>query len=192
MRTSMVLLAAMCVAAGLGAPLLLPALAAPVLAIGGLSSAEVRAAFATAVPLLASITAVSLALVALAGALVLLRRRLLSRRDVRGDVTWDCGYARPTARMQYTGASFGQPIADMAAPILRTWVHAPIPVGLHPEPVRLETRTPDPFTRFLFAPLFRLAARLSDRLHWLQQGRTHLYLLYIVAALVVLILVTVR
>jgi NADH:ubiquinone oxidoreductase subunit 5 (subunit L)/multisubunit Na+/H+ antiporter MnhA subunit len=191
MRIPIVALAALCAALGLAAPAILPFLASPVRAIG-VGDAALREGFAAAIPLLTSVTVAALALVALTAALILLRRRLLARRSVRAGVTWDCGYARPTARMQYTGASFVQPLTDMAAPLLRTRVDAEVPAGLHPAPVKLSTDTPDPFTRFLFAPLFRAAGWLSDRLRWLQQGRTHFYVLYVVAVLVVLLLLAVK
>ncbi len=63
---------------------------------------------------LSSLNAISLAgLLVGAGivAVALGRHLLLRRREVRDAVTWDCGYAEPTPRMQYTAASFAGPIA---------------------------------------------------------------------------------
>src|SRR5438067_1498749 len=42
-------------------------------------------------------------------------------------LTWDCGYARPTARMQYTASSFAQIVVRLFRSVLRPVVHAPRP-----------------------------------------------------------------
>ena len=41
-------------------------------------------------------------------------------RSVTASVTWDCGYARPTARMQYTASSFAQPLTTLFRWLLGT------------------------------------------------------------------------
>ena len=42
--------------------------------------------------------------------LIAWRRWLLAGRRVEEGLTWDCGYAQPSARMQYTAASFAEPV----------------------------------------------------------------------------------
>ncbi|MBI4586833.1 MAG: NADH-quinone oxidoreductase subunit H [Planctomycetes bacterium] len=49
------------------------------------------------------------------GAMVFLaatRRVLFRKRPVKETVTWDCGYARPSARMQYTSSSFADTLIE--------------------------------------------------------------------------------
>ena len=58
-------------------------------------------------------------LVVLAAGLWIIRWQLLAGR-VTQTVTWDCGYARPTARMQYTASSFAQPLTGLFRTFLRT------------------------------------------------------------------------
>src|SRR6185503_9774083 len=62
---------------------------------------------------LAWITALGLGLIALAGAIVLVMKLLPRVRVVGAAGTWDCGYAKPTPRMQYTGSSFTQMIVNL-------------------------------------------------------------------------------
>jgi formate hydrogenlyase subunit 3/multisubunit Na+/H+ antiporter MnhD subunit len=118
--------------------------------------------------------------------LALLRHRLLRRRPVEATVTWDCGYARPTARMQYTASSFAQPLTALFHLVLRTRTRLTPPVGLFPVPGALSTETPDTFREGLFRPVFAGLERALSRLRMLQQGRIQLYILYVVLTLIAL------
>jgi hypothetical protein len=119
-------------------------------------------------------------------ALALLRHRLLAGRPVEATMTWDCGYARPTARMQYTASSFAQPFTALFRMVLRTRTLLTPPAGLFPPPGALSTETPDTFREALFRPAFAGLQRLLGRLQMLQQGRIQLYVLYVVLTLVAL------
>ena len=117
----------------------------------------------------------------------LLRRRLLRGRTVETTVTWDCGYARPTARMQYTASSFAQPLTTLFRLVLRTETRAEPPVGFFPRQGALFTETPDAFREALFRPAFAGIGRALGRLRLLQHGRIQLYVLYVVLTLIALI-----
>lgn len=126
-------------------------------------------------------------LVGLIALLAWTRARLLAGRTVRQAVTWDCGYARPDARMQYTGSSYVLPLAGLFQSIVRTRAEWVPPEGLFPRSSRLRTATPALFRTLLYEPAFdRLRAALQ-RLKWLQHGRLQLYVLYIVVVFVLLI-----
>src|SRR5205814_4022756 len=123
-------------------------------------------------------------------ALALLLGLALRRRTAaapRGP-TWDCGYAQPTARMQYTGRSFGEWIS---ARLLPRWL-GPVaevraPEGLFPREARFATDTPDPFRRRLYEPWLASWAKRFVHLRWLQQGRLRVYLVYILVTLLLLL-----
>ena len=66
------------------------------------------------------------------------------------------------------------------------------PEGLFPKAASLHTRVDDPFEGQLFAPLFRRVRDLAARLHWLQAGPNQLYVLYVAAALLALLLWALR
>lgn len=99
------------------------------------------------------------------------------------DDTWGCGYAAPTARMQYTARSFAEIMAEhLLPPMLRTRVTMKGPRNIFAEPARLSSDSTDPVTRSVYEPFFDAWAKRFARLRWLQQGSLHLYLLYILAA----------
>jgi hydrogenase-4 component B len=126
------------------------------------------------------------------GLLVWLRHRLLAGREVSLSGTWDCGYARPTGRMQYTASSFAQPLTNMFGFFLRTRRRFEAPDGFFPVHAALHTETDDLFRQNLFRPAFRGIEWLLLRLHWLQQGRVQLYILYVAVTLLVLLVWNLR
>jgi formate hydrogenlyase subunit 3/multisubunit Na+/H+ antiporter MnhD subunit len=187
MRAAIIALAACCVLLGLLSALVVPRLAAAVSVATGLPLEAARQPLAYAGGPLLWITAGAVVLLALVGGLALLRRKLLAGRQVGEAGTWDCGYAAPTARMQYTASSFAQPLTDLFRLFLRTRRAGKGPQGLFPKEASLETHTPDVFRDGLFRPAFLGAAWLMRRLRWLQHGRLQLYVLYIVLTLLVLL-----
>jgi formate hydrogenlyase subunit 3/multisubunit Na+/H+ antiporter MnhD subunit len=126
-------------------------------------------------------------LLVLALALAFLRRALLAGRQVEHAVTWDCGYARPTARMQYTASSYVQPATAFFGTFLRTRSKLAAPTGMFPQAAAFATETADLCTEALYRPAFGAFGRAVGRLRWLQRGRTHIYILYIALTLIVLL-----
>jgi formate hydrogenlyase subunit 3/multisubunit Na+/H+ antiporter MnhD subunit len=189
MRVPMAALAALCVLIGLLGPVVVGAvepltaglLPARTLAIANVDGLDVAG-------LLWRVSAAFAVMLAVGGGLWLLRRRLLAGRVVEQTGTWDCGYAAPTARMQYTASSFAWPILDMFRLVLRPRLHRRLPSGLFPERADFESHTEDIFRRYGYGPAFRSAAWLADRLRWVQQGRNQLYVLYIALTLLTLLL----
>ena len=175
-----------CGCAGLG---IFPLAAAPLLesAVRAWSSqAGGAGSLAAAVPL-ARLTAAGFALAVIAGAVILIMKMALRPRTVRTGLTWDCGYARPEGRMQYTGSSFGDALVTLTAFLLwpkkfRTPLH-----GLFPRAAAFKSLIPDTVLDRLVMPVFRAVARGLPRLRVLQQGQTHMYVLYILIAMIVLL-----
>jgi len=108
-------------------------------------------------------------------------------RRFASDDTWGCGYAAPTARMQYTSGSFSEAVQKLLPRRLRARVAIEREQALFPAPGQLTSDRRDPFTREGYEPgLDRLVRRLAG-LRWVQQGILHTYLLLIVAAVIVLV-----
>jgi formate hydrogenlyase subunit 3/multisubunit Na+/H+ antiporter MnhD subunit len=178
MRGPMVALAAACVALGL-----FPALALdPALRVATALTSSSSAALAPALAALAAgatrVSWLALLFVAMLLAAALLRNGLLRRR-ILVEETWACGYPVTTPRMQYTAASF-------AAPLLATFGRL---AGLRVERTArsFATRPVDLILDRAARPLWR---RLNDgaaRLRWMQSGRLHEYLLYVLATLAILL-----
>jgi hydrogenase-4 component B len=106
----------------------------------------------------------------------------LSRRGARAEAppTWDCGYAAPTARMQYTGSSFADGWA-MMLPGLTQRVRTIR--RLFPRPQSFHSVVVDEVGDALVEPWFgRIAARML-RFRRLQPGFLALYILYMLVAL---------
>jgi len=179
MRISMTILAGLCVLLGLLGPL---AVKAAALATQG----DAETTTAERVLWYVSLAGVALAMLVLV--LWWVRRRLLAGRSVNEAGTWDCGYAAPSPRMQYTASSFTWPILDMFRRLLQPRVQRITPSGWFPTKANFASRTADVFQRFGFAPLFGGVAWLADRLRWFQQGRNQLYVLYIALTLLILLL----
>ncbi|HET9752971.1 MAG TPA: proton-conducting transporter membrane subunit, partial [Myxococcales bacterium] len=130
----MIALAACCAAIGLA-----PAMVAPVLDSAA-AAFGVQAPIASAVPLgrIALAGGLLLATLALVGLLLALRVRRAGAAP-----TWDCGYALPTARMQYTSSSFAQMLVGMFSFALRPEEHAPRVAGAFPGPAAYHGEVPD-------------------------------------------------
>jgi NADH:ubiquinone oxidoreductase subunit 5 (subunit L)/multisubunit Na+/H+ antiporter MnhA subunit len=100
--------------------------------------------------------------------------------------TWACGYARPSARMQYGARSFSELLATRFLPrALAPRVRIPRLDGCFPGAAALASEERDPFTAGLYEPLFSGLARRFVRLRALQQGNAHAYVGYILGAVLV-------
>jgi len=187
MTWPMTILSAACVAIGLLPWLVVRGMGPVIAAVTRLSGAEVGPVLGEAGSVLWAVTLAAGLLLGAALLLALLRRGLLSGRQVETAPTWDCGYALPTPRMQYTASSFAQPLLGFFWPVLRTRERQAGLQGLFPGASSWMTETRDTYREFLFEPLFTGVRRLLDRMRGLQQGRMQLYVLYVGLALVALI-----
>jgi hydrogenase-4 component B len=136
---------------------------------------------------LSAITRVGAVLLALVVLLGLVRLALLRGRKSPRAATWGCGYAAPTPRMQYTAASFAQPILALFTPVIHSRVEQQGPEGYFPEKAHYEEHLGDMAGERFLLPAARRVVRVLSRLHVIQQGRVQLYLVYIAVTLVVLL-----
>lgn len=180
MRAPMLVLAGACLALGLA-----PALLEPVLsrAVGSWepawTSEEVLAPVRT-------LGMVHLALAASAVVAAVTLRSWVGARGLRRGPTWDCGYAAPSARMQYTSGSFGELAGGWFAWILRPERRLRRPRGPFPSGALHLERVPDTVLERLLVPASTALLRVSTAVRRLQHGRLPAYILYIVAGLAAL------
>jgi hydrogenase-4 component B len=104
--------------------------------------------------------------------------------------TWDCGYASPSHRMQYTASSFAQSLVGFFSWALRPEVHSASVRGLFPAAAEFRSHVPDTVLDRAVVPLSRGGARALRWFRWVQHGNVHLYLVYILATVLVLALVS--
>ena len=180
MRGPMLGLALMCVALGLAPTVAWPALAR---AVGAWHPAWA----ATAVP--APLRVIGAAQLALAALLALVGSgawRMVQAGGFRRAPTWDCGYAVPTARMQYSSGSFAAIMVGWFRWILRPQLVLRRPRGLMPtKSFRLE-QMPETVLDVVIAPVGGVVMQMASGARRLQHGSLQAYILYVVAGLAAL------
>jgi hypothetical protein len=188
MLVPMAALAAACFAMAVSGPYLMAWLARAVSPAADIPADVAEQLMRDSTGSLYKVMAVFGLLLALAAGLTLLRWRVLAHRSVRRSVTWDTGYAAPTARMQYTASSFAEPVTTLFAPLLRTVRHIVRPGGLFPVRASFASYTPDVLSEVLYRRTAAAADRSLVRLRWLQHGRINIYVLYIAVTLIALLI----
>lgn len=191
MRFPMWLLGTACVVLGLGASVVVPALYRVLESVDGLalhSTRKVPVSWWIEAPqalgqVSPALLAALLVVVVLGGAAMTTR----ARRRTRVTETWGCGRIGQTSRMEYTGAAFAEPLRRVFAELYRPTKD--LTVTTHPESryhVRAITYTSEVhpwFEMMIFDPVIQLVRLVGTRVGQLQAGSAHLYLLYVVVAL---------
>lgn len=186
MTGPMFVLAACCLTIGI-----VPTLVTPILESGIRTWHAGAVGPATRLELLAPLRAVSAAAIALVCFLVvasLLLRWRLGAGEITYGGTWGCGYLAPTARMQYTGSSFGEMLVKLFGWVLLPRISLNRPRGYFAPSASFESEIPDTLLMRAVLPVFRSMARLFSWFRLIQQGSIHAYLMYILVILVVLLL----
>ncbi len=107
-------------------------------------------------------------------------------RSPRAVPTWDCGYARPTPRMQYTASSFAALLVKGLGWALRTETRGGPVQGAFPAVMGFHSHVPDPVLDQVAEPSFRGSAWVLGHLRLLQSGHLPVYLLYVLLTLLAL------
>ena len=170
---------------------LFPSLIAPFLgraiAVWSPETADAGSRLATLAPL-GWISGMGLLLLLLLGLGCVALRQRLRAGDLAAGSTWGCGYAAPTARIQYTSSSFAQMLVGMFSWALRPQVQPPAEMRLFPEATSFHSHVPDTVLDGAVLPSFRQMVRLFSWFHVFHQGSIQTYLLYIFLTLVALLL----
>jgi len=189
MRGGMLVLAGGCVLAALAAPVW-PFVLGPAVAVLTPAWAQqpVAAAVRQAAVPLAVACASCWAVWGVAGLLAWFRRRLLAGRAVTAGPTWDCGYAAPHSRMQYSASSYVDPLLALFRMVLRPRIRLQPPAGLFPAEAGYRSEVSDVFRDHVLRPAFLAVMWGSAKLRWMQQGRIQLYVLYIAVTVLSLLI----
>jgi hydrogenase-4 component B len=182
MRTPMILGSLLCVSIGVWPAAAVRLVAPAATLLGRLPPVPITVAGP-----LAAITRAAVVLLALVGLLVLLRRALLAGRSVASAATWGCGYSTPTPRMQYTAASFAEPVLEPFAAAIPRRVRQEGPAGYFPATAHYEEHLGDMAGERFLVPATRRVLRAISRIKVIQQGQLQLYLVYIAVTLVALL-----
>jgi hydrogenase-4 component B len=177
---TMLVLAGACVAIGLAPAVFWPAVARVV----GAWRQEWSGA-ETPAPLFA-LGMVHLAFAVFATAAVWWLWRQANQHGLTRALTWDCGYAAPTARMQYTAGSFAGIITEWFSWILRPQRHEHRPEISFPISASYAEHTPETVLERIVGPVGGVVMRVSMAARSLQHGRVQSYVLYLLIGLAVL------
>ena len=187
MCAAMAILAFLCIVLGLAAPLVVSALDRVVAAATGMAISGAGRQLALTTGPLRIAVAVFTVLIAIAAFSWALRARCLAGAVVQRGQIWGCGYLSPTPRMQYTASSFAQPLTTQFRVFVRNREAFVPPTGYFPTTASYSSDSGDPFLRLVFAPTFRRFNLMVSRLNVVQHGHVHLYILYIAATLIALL-----
>jgi hydrogenase-4 component B len=188
MRMAMIILAGCCMFIGLFSSIVLRFISRSIGDIAGIEKNIVDSQILPVCQILNKITIIAFGFLAIVLVISFIRKKILSAKKVRMDVTWDCGYAKPSARMQYTASSFAGPLLDTFKMILRTKKKIKEIKGLFPSQGEFESSTPELSRDYIFRPIFQAIYSALDKLRWLQHGNIQLYILYIALTLVILMI----
>jgi hydrogenase-4 component B len=136
---------------------------------------------------------IAMALAALIAAIPVALRVFRANTARRYYETWACGRALQTARFQYTATSFANPFKRVFGMLYRPVKE--LTIEFHRESrffvrtISYRNETRSIFDEAIYGPLNRMLRSLAERVRLLQSGNVHVYLLYILVALVVLLII---
>jgi hydrogenase-4 component B len=102
--------------------------------------------------------------------------------------TWGCGYLAPTPRMQYSATSFGALFSSFATPLIRTRSTVGAIAGVAPASVAFSYLPEETILTRMVQPVLRVVGVAFSFIRRLQHGEVQIYILYIFATLVALLL----
>jgi hydrogenase-4 component B len=156
-------------------------------AAGALGAAVDQAPLAAITALGSHITRGALLVLAILLGLGLLRTLLYWGKPVDRSGTWGCGFTQPTVKMQYTGSSYAGSILEFFRPVAPLSEDHPPIKGRFPAKTHYHSEVHDVAELQMGRLIVTPVVWLFDRLRWLQHGDIHLYLGYILLAIVVLL-----
>lgn len=183
MRVPMMVLAAACLAIGL-MPLLVAPILNTVISNWTVESYSPIPDIGALVPVKTVGFVAAAFFVPVASIVVFMRFRSRFSRCVG---TWDCGYARPTNRIQYTASSFAQMIVAMFRWVLNPHLRRPQTEGLFPGPTVMRSHVDDIILDRILLPLSRAVEKWFGWFRRFQRGITQHYLLYILVAVILML-----
>lgn len=119
-------------------------------------------------------------------------RLIGGRLDERKYGTWDCGFETLNSRMQYSATGFSKPLRIVFRMLYRPGRELQIEEGASPYfpgSMKYVVSTEKIFEKYLYLPLLNALRKISRRLKFtIQTGSVHMYLIYIFAAVLALML----
>jgi len=118
---------------------------------------------------------------------IAIRSFLYRGKTITKSGTWGCGFTQPTVKMQYTGSSYAAFILDFFRPAAPLAEDHPKIKGRFPLKTYYRSHVNDIAELHMKGVIVRPVLRLFDKLRWIQHGDIHLYIGYILLAIVLLL-----
>jgi hydrogenase-4 component B len=119
--------------------------------------------------------------------ILLLRTYLYRDKTVTRSGTWGCGFTKPTVRMQYTGSSYASSILEFFRPVAPLTENHSEVRDRFPQKSHYHSHVSDIAELHMGSVVVQPVLALFEKLRWLQHGDIHLYIGYILLAIVVLL-----
>ena len=120
--------------------------------------------------------------------LVIAIRWFFYRNKIIGSAgTWGCGFSQPTVKMQYTGSSYASFILDFFRPAAPLSEDHPKITGRFPLKTYYKSHVNDIAELHMNRVIVNPVLFLFDKLRWIQHGDIHLYIGYILLAIILLL-----
>jgi len=197
MRVGMGILALACVALGLAPFVVVPQLST---LLAGLDSLpDTHTAFTLGLSLQTpenfgqmSPTLTALGILILLGLVPLMLWIARANRRLRVSDSWGCGRIGQTPRMEYTATAFAEPLRRVFAELYRP--SKELTIDFHPESkyfvqsIEYKSEITPWFEKVLYGPFVTFLHFTARQVRRLQSGSVHLYLVYVMAMLMMLLL----
>ena len=118
---------------------------------------------------------------------IVIRWFLYRDKIIRRSGTWGCGFAQPTVKMQYTGSSYASFILDFFRPAAPLDEDHPKITGRFPLKTYYTSHVNDIAELHMKRVVVNPVLFLFDKLRWIQHGDIHLYIGYILLAIILLL-----
>jgi NADH:ubiquinone oxidoreductase subunit 5 (subunit L)/multisubunit Na+/H+ antiporter MnhA subunit len=198
MRLGMALLALACIGLGLAPFAVVPVLGQVLTGLGSLPDTQPAFTLNVSVQSPAAFGQMSPTLVA-GGLLIILAFTLVAMRVLRVNRrlrisdTWGCGRIGQTPRMEYTATAFAEPLRRVFAELYRPTRELTIDFKSESryfvQSIAYKSEITPLFDRLMYDPFLRLMRFMAQQVRRLQAGSLHLYLAYVTAVLVILLLI---
>lgn len=119
--------------------------------------------------------------------ILVLRSVLYNDKTVTSSGTWGCGFTQPTPKMQYTGTSYAASIVGFFKPVAPLTEDHPPVEGVFPAKTHYRSTVSDIAELHMEAVIVKPILAVFDKLRWIQHGDIHLYVGYILLAIIVLL-----
>ena len=141
-------------------------------------STQIDSVLFNTIDLMKSVSLGGCAIVILSSVLYLTKRLVTRNRPETRTVTWGCGYAGSSPKLQYTATSFVRTYTSITSSVLRIFVHSTPVKGFFPAQAEFHTESYDRIEETLIDHNLDRFAKFLNLFGFLQNGHVQLYILY--------------